>query len=283
MKSRQEISTWPKLATPEDGRQYVQDRLAEGVDYIKLMHESGTVMGQSFPKPSLPLQKAIISAAHQAGLLVVAHSTCLADTIEILHAGVDGMTHTFIDQPPTQELIDAYLKNNAHCNPTLACMGSGTTEGKSVQEKFAHDHRAQHLLDSATRERMCMCMGFAQSSGAKSEFAFETVRQLKKAGVPILMGSDSAGPAVGTAWGLSAHHELSLFVNECGFTPEEALKAATSLPAQRFGFKDRGQVKEGMRADLVLVEGNPLDDIDHTLDLRGVWSEGELCSAYQGL
>ena len=95
-------------------------------------------------------------------------------------------------------------------------------------------------------------------------------------------GSDAAGPAVGTAWGLSTHQELDLFVNQCGFTPEEALKSATSLPAKRFNLFDRGALKPGMRADLMLVEGNPLDDISHTLDLRGVWIEGNLCSAYQG-
>ncbi|KAK4544132.1 hypothetical protein LTR36_004630 [Oleoguttula mirabilis] len=279
---REELATWPKLDTPASGRKYVQDRVKENVDYIKLMHESGTAMGQAFNKPSLELQRAIVDEAHKHGLIAIAHSTCLADTLEILSCGVDGMAHTFVDQPPTPELIDAYKKHGAHCNPTLACQGSSTSEGQEIQEKFAHDPRVRHLLGEAERKRMCMCMAFAKETGGKVEYAFETVRQLKAAGVPILVGSDAAGPAVGTAWGLSAHHELSLFVNECGFTPTEALRAATYLPAQRFKFTDRGQIKAGLRADLVLVEGNPLEDIDHTLDLRAVWTAGELCSAYKG-
>jgi len=85
---------------------------------------------------------------------------------------------------------------------------------------------------------------------------------------------------LGTGWGVSVHQELSLFVNQAGFTPEEAIRAATSLPAQRFNFSDRGQIKEGLRADLLLVEGNPLEDIDNTLNLRAVWTAGELCSTY---
>jgi len=93
-------------------------------------------------------------------------------------------------------------------------------------------------------------------------------------------GSDAASPAVGTAWGLSAHHEMALFVHECGFTPKEALVAATSLPADRFNFSDRGRIREGLIADLLLVEGSPLDDIDHTLDIRAVWKSGKLCSTY---
>jgi imidazolonepropionase-like amidohydrolase len=75
---------------------------------------------------------------------------------------------------------------------------------------------------------------------------------------------------------------MALLVNECGFTPEEALRSATSLPAQRFNFSDRGQIKEGLVADLVLVEGNVLENIDHSLDLRAVWRAGVLCSAYKG-
>lgn len=93
-------------------------------------------------------------------------------------------------------------------------------------------------------------------------------------------GSDAAGPAIGTAWGLTMHQEMALFVNKCGFTPEEALKSATSVTARRFKFQDRGRIAEGLRADLVLVEGNPLENIDHTLDLRAVWRGGVLCSAY---
>jgi imidazolonepropionase-like amidohydrolase len=71
------------------------------------------------------------------------------------------------------------------------------------------------------------------------------------------------------------HHELDLFVKECGFSPAEALRAAT--------FSDRGEIKAGLRADLMLVEGNPVENIDDTLNLRGVWTEGVLCKTYEGL
>lgn len=93
-------------------------------------------------------------------------------------------------------------------------------------------------------------------------------------------GSDSAEPAVGTAWGLSLHEELYLFVSKCNFTPLEALRSATSVTARRFGFNDRGRIAEGLNADLVLVEGNPINNIDATMDLRGVWREGNLAPGW---
>lgn len=71
-------------------------------------------------------------------------------------------------------------------------------------------------------------------------------------------------------------------VNECGFSPLEALRTATSLPAKRYQFTDRGLIQDGMRADLVLMEGDPTADINRTLDLRGAWAAGKLCSRFEG-
>jgi imidazolonepropionase-like amidohydrolase len=76
------------------------------------------------------------------------------------------------------------------------------------------------------------------------------------------------------------HHELHIFVHKVGMTPEEALRSATTLVAKRFKFEDRGRLSQGLTADLLLVEGNPLEDINATLNIRGVWRDGNLCSAH---
>lgn len=76
------------------------------------------------------------------------------------------------------------------------------------------------------------------------------------------------------------HQELYVFVHKVGMTPEEALRSATSVVAKRFKFSDRGRLAEGLNADLLLVEGNPLEDIDATLNIRGVWRDGKPCSAH---
>ncbi|KAL1297012.1 hypothetical protein AAFC00_004606 [Neodothiora populina] len=276
-----EIALWPKLESEADAQAYVDQRVKEDhVDYIKLMHESGSGL---LVKPNLPdikLQKAVIKAAHANDLVVVAHCLAHDDTVAILHAGVDGLTHTFLDKPPSKQLVDAYKLNNAHCNPTLAAIGSLTQEGRALQEQYAHDPRVQSLLGESEKARLCQCMSMA-AEGCTVENAYESVRQLKAAGVDIVCGSDAAGPAIGTAWGLSIHQEMALFVDKCGFTPLEALRSASSTTMRRFRFHDRGLIAPGLKADLVLVEGNPLENIDHTLDLRAVWRDGVLCSAYE--
>jgi imidazolonepropionase-like amidohydrolase len=89
-----------------------------------------------------------------------------------------------------------------------------------------------------------------------------------RAGVPLLAGTD----AIGTRRlpGFSLHDELALLV-EAGLTPQQALRAATLGPAQFLGMQDSlGTVAEGKKADLVLLDANPLDDIHNVRKVRGV-------------
>jgi imidazolonepropionase-like amidohydrolase len=182
-----DIATWPKLSNRENVVEYLEWNKKEmQPDYIKLMHESGISMGLQLSKPSVELERIIIEESHKRGYLTVAHALCLQDTLEVLEAGVDGLTHTMIDQPPTQELVDAYKKNNAWLNPTLAVVGSLTTEGKELQHRFAHDKRVEGLIGEKEVGNMCNCMAFAAGKG-KVEYAYESVKMLKKAGIDIVV------------------------------------------------------------------------------------------------
>ena len=101
--------------------------------------------------------------------------------------------------------------------------------------------------------------------------ADETVRQLTKAGVPLLTGTDT--PAPGATYGASVHGELELLVND-GLTPIQALVAATSAPAAAFRLTDRGRILPGKRADLLLVQGDPARNILDTRNIVAVWKRG---------
>jgi imidazolonepropionase-like amidohydrolase len=99
---------------------------------------------------------------------------------------------------------------------------------------------------------------------------------LHQAGVPILAGTDSnafAGVPVQVPHGESIHHELGLLV-DCGLSTTEALRPATCLPAHHFGLRDRGAIESGFRADLVLIEGDPVADIRATRNIARIWYAG---------
>lgn len=88
-------------------------------------------------------------------------------------------------------------------------------------------------------------------------------------------GTDTGSGLPGTAWGLSLHQELSLYVDRCGFTPAEALRSATATSAKRFKMNDRGRLDERLKADVLLVKGDPTADIRCTMNIAGVWRSGE--------
>jgi imidazolonepropionase-like amidohydrolase len=104
------------------------------------------------------------------------------------------------------------------------------------------------------------------------EIAKAAVRALHAAGVTILAGTDAPNPD--TSYGVSLHQEL-LLLTECGLSPEEALRAATSGPAREFGLIDRGRIESGRRADLLLVKGDPTNDVRATRAIVGVFGKLE--------
>ena len=106
-----------------------------------------------------------------------------------------------------------------------------------------------------------------------TELISKMIAKLNQAGVPLLAGSDAVG-AHGVLAGSSLHEELSLLV-QAGLTPYEALQTATVNPAIYLGAEQEfGRIAEGMRADLVLLAGNPLDDIDNLRTRTGVMRRG---------
>ena len=142
-------------------------------------------MGMDLNHASLDLQTAVVKAAHSHGLLAVAHATCYDDTILVLRAGVDGTTHTFLDKPPTLEIVEAYKANNAWCNPTLTAMTSLTGDSAPITKAFANDDRVSSKLGTEAKENFCRCMHFATGT-CKVDYAYESVRQLKAAGIDIV-------------------------------------------------------------------------------------------------
>ena len=104
------------------------------------------------------------------------------------------------------------------------------------------------------------------------------VGKLHAANVPLLAGSDAVGPH-GVLPGSSLHEELSLMV-QAGLTPYEALRTATvNAAAYLDAEQEFGRIAPGFRADLVLLAGNPLDDIDHVRTRVGVMKRGRWFSA----
>ncbi|MBW8487221.1 amidohydrolase family protein [Actinomadura sp. PM05-2] len=233
-----QIPTFPASGIvngPGDALRFVSARVAESSDYIKVIVD--------VPGLDQPTLTAIALAAHGFGKQVMAHATTAAAAKIALAAGIDMIHHVPLDAPLDAATVSSYRSRGAVAVPTLTMM-----------EGFAN-------------------LGIPGYSYASAE---SSVGALRRAGVPILAGTDAnhtPGVPVHPAYGDSLHHELELLV-AAGLGTAEALRSATSAPAQRFGLRDRGAVRPGYRADLVLVGGDPIADIRATRDVQRVWLAG---------
>lgn len=114
----------------------------------------------------------------------------------------------------------------------------------------------------------------AENADRMNEIRKVMIKKLHEAGVPIILGSDA--PQVFNVPGFSAHHELASMVN-AGMSPYEAIKAGTINSAEYFGQKGKfGEVVEGASADLMLVKGNPLEDVARLKAIEWVMVRGQL-------
>ncbi|MDP4510379.1 amidohydrolase family protein [Nonomuraea turcica] len=264
------LPPFPTLTAPEQAEAFVAERLAEGSDYLKILLDDGSTVGM--PTPTMPNETlhALVAAAHDRGRITVAHALTAESARLAVAAGVDVLGHLFVDQP-APELAYELAARETVVIPTLAVLGE--LFGRSQGRQLAADPRVAPYLGEGAR-RMLTMEPVPLGEGARHDFdvATRTLAELRDAGVTVLAGSDASN--MGTAHGATLHHELRQLV-AAGLTPREALTAATAAPARCFGLTDRGKIAPGLRADLVLIDGDPTADIDHTLDILGVWRDGQ--------
>ncbi|HZI55238.1 MAG TPA: CIA30 family protein [Verrucomicrobiae bacterium] len=256
----------PTISLPGEAQAFVDARIAEGSDYIKIVYDDGKAYGVNIPTISKETMAAVIAAAHQRGKLAIVHIGTLQDAKDAIESGADGLAHLFVNTAPDAEFAALVAKHHAFVVPTMSVLAtiSGAPSGKPL----AADARMQSYLPAASLRNL---VGSFPGTHGQFSYVQETVRQLKAQHIPILAGTDAPNP--GTAHGVSMHGEMALLVS-AGLTPVEALVAATSAPAHAFHLDDRGQIAPGKRADLLLVKGDPTTDISATRDIVSVWKAG---------
>jgi imidazolonepropionase-like amidohydrolase len=222
--------------SPDAAAQFVEERIAAGSDYIKIIAD--------IPGPDQPIMDALVGAAHARNIRTVVHATTTATFAMAVDAGADVITHVPIDRALDASVIARMAEAGTITIPTLTMM-------KGIVETI-------------------------KAPGLDYEAARHTVGKMYEAGIPMLAGTDAnATPGVpfSPRHGESLHQELELLV-DAGVSTLDALRAATSLPAHNFGLNDRGVIAPGRRADLILLDGDPLADIRATRNIKRVWCAG---------
>jgi imidazolonepropionase-like amidohydrolase len=261
----------PPIAGPSEAAEFVRARLADGSSYIKIMYEPDARIVTTIAKETLA---AVVAAAHAQGVLTAVHVSSLQGARDAVDAGASGLAHVFSDAPIDDVLVKKMAAQGMFVTATLSIMAA--FDGASLGPALADDPRLSPFLTAAQRKELThagpgkdhpMAPYLARFHLAT---ALENVRRLHTGGVTILAGDDAANLG---SHGVTMHGELTL-LTRAGFTPAEALEAATRAPADTFGLPDRGRIAPGARADLVLVDGNPLVDIEATRAIVKTFKNG---------
>jgi imidazolonepropionase-like amidohydrolase len=257
----------PTINAPNDAAAFVAARVAEGSDFIKIIYDDTSASyGRKLPTLNEATIAALASAAHGQARLAVAHIGTEGQAMGAINAGVDGLAHLFVGPTVSDEFVQLAARRGVFVIPTLSVLYSvcGHSDGQQILD----DVRMMARVRSQFRAPLSWPAGGITPScdGAKA-----AVRRLSEARVPIVAGTDA--PGAGTTYGASLHWELQHLV-DAGMNPTAALASATSVAARAFRMTDRGRIQPGMRADLLLVDGDPTTDIRATRNIVRIWKKG---------
>jgi len=271
-----------RISTPDEARALVRRELARKPDFIKVwyIHREAD---------DLAAQEAIVRAtaeeAHRAGVRLAVHATELVVAKSALRAGADYLVHSVDDAPLDDEFLALAKRNHALYCPTLfVIMGyryalSNTWKATAAELRLADPQvlAAMHDLDRMPKamipERVAKLMA-QPPKVAPSRIALENLMKVRDAGIPVAMGTDAGN--IGTLHGPSVFREMELMA-QAGLTPLEVLRSATVGGAMAMGMSgELGDVAPGRRADLVLLDADPLADVRNLQRIDRVMRAGRL-------
>ncbi len=255
---------------------FVKSKIDGGSDFIKLIVEDLSAYSGTQHLPTLSARQVpdVIAATHRLQQMAIAHVSRQRTAREVVEADVDGLAHIFADEPVSDAFLALAKAHGIFVIPTLSVVSRVATPGDAAS--LIADSRISKCLSDGQRASLKTKFPALDGNSPDQDLAIDNVRRLYAAGIPILAGTDAGNP--GTTHGASLHGELELLVH-AGLSAEQALRAATSLPAEVFGMTDRGRIDMGMRADLVLLDANPARDIRGSRAIEKIWKNGYLMDA----
>ena len=263
-----------RVDTPEQAREQVQKYKAASFQQIKIY---------SSVKPEI--LKVVTAEAHRLGMTVTGHIPFGMNAIQGIEDGMDQINHVEYltkimvdpksqtidpDAPNVKKVIKLLLERHIVVDDTLALMELILHPLDRPISTFEPGilKVAPELKEGL--ETMGAPAPKADQSAATFRAMAATVRILHQAGVPLVAGTDQAVP------GFSLDREIELHV-QAGFTPMEAIQSATVVAAQAMGMeKESGTIEAGKRADVILVDGNPLENISDIRRVRAVFAAGKM-------
>jgi len=237
-----------------------------GIPFIKIwVDDRGGSQDKLAPESYLPL----IAEGMRQRLKVFVHQQAASDMLPLIEAGVSGFLHGRLGPDLDTSVAAALARERVFTVPNL-----GLAELR--REALAEDEFLLPILTESARTRLGVAnqqrqLNPQRDSGREAMTA-ESLQRLLNASADIVLGTD-AGALPDHPFGYTGHRELEIFVR-LGMSPMQAIVAATGLAASHLGQQDLGTLEPGKRADLLVLDANPLEDIRNTRAINSVYLGG---------
>lgn len=264
-----------EVSTPEEAVAAVRKIAGRKIKEVKFWVDNRDNTRGSMKKMPPEVYTALIEEAHKHGMLAHAHATNLQDQKGVVKAGVDVLVHTLAAEKVDDEFIAILKDKRPYWAPVMGlgdrselCDGSNPFIEQTLPDSVIADIRAgKTWLPSSP----CSAPANPQFARREENFKYNFRRHIA-AGARIVLGSD-AGVSAKYAYGFAEHHEIGMYVN-LGLTPAEAIVAATSRPTEVLRINDTGTLSRGRRADFIVLNANPLENIRNTREIDSVYLYG---------
>ncbi len=260
----------------DEARKEVAQEAPEKPDFLKVWVDD--FWGQ-YPKMPPDVYKAIIDEAHKDGLRVAAHVYHLDDARSLVGDGVDVLAHSVRDGEVDAAFIAEMKQHHVAYIPTLSLDDFAVAYGDSpnwINDPFfraALDPGVLEMITSPEYKAKVQANKATAQEKAALPIAMRNLKKIYDAGILVAMGTDSGATPI-RVQGFAEHMELILMV-QAGLTPLEAISVATENGAQLLGVASRyGTLEAGKKANFIVLEKDPSQNIRNTQTIRAVWKNG---------
>ena len=274
-----------KITSNAEADALFEKMLPQKPDFIKIWYIANAAIPA---EKNFPLVKYIAERTHAAGLKLAVHATQLKTAQMAVEAGADILVHSIDDEVAPDEFVKTILQKRVTYIPTMIVMNgyfnvfTGILSNHSQDLAWANPFAYGTITDPESFNESALpptlkkfrAEGMPASKGKADSIAAINLKKFSKDGINIAAGTDAGN--IGTFHASSYLQELEA-MQKAGLSIAEIIKSSTINPAIGFGReKEWGSIEKGKMADMLLLQQNPLESLQHLGSIEYLFKNGKL-------